>query len=82
MITYIKMKIKEHRIKLALYYSIEIFMDEKEGFVETIKNLYFAIKDTPINELKDQFIRELANVVHEKTQEEQEEWNDDNAKIK
>ena len=36
MITYIKMKLKEHRIKLALYSSIEKVMDEKSDIIDEI----------------------------------------------
>lgn len=67
MITYIKMKLKEHKIKLALYSSIEKVMDEKSNIIETIQNLYLSIKDTPINELQEKFISALAEVVHNDT---------------
>jgi len=67
MITYIKMKIKEHRIKLALYSSIEKVMDEKSDIIDTIQALYLSIKDTPINELQEKFITALAEVIHNGT---------------
>ena len=58
------MKLKEHKIKLALYSSIEKVMDEKSNIIETIQNLYLSIKDTPINELQEKFISALVEVVH------------------
>ena len=61
------MKLKEHKIKLALYSSIEKVMDEKSNIIETIQNLYLSIKDTPINELQEKFISALAEVVHTDT---------------
>lgn len=67
MITYIKMKIKEHRIKLALYSSIEKVMDEKSDIINTIQALYLSIQDTPINELQEKFITALAEVIHNGT---------------
>lgn len=65
MITYFKMKIKEHRIKLALYSSIEEIMNEKSDIVTTVKNLYLVLKDTPVDELRDTFIEKLAEIIHE-----------------
>lgn len=52
MITYFKMKIKEHKIKLALYSSIEEIMNEKEDVIALIKKLYLVLKDTPVNGIK------------------------------
>lgn len=67
MITYFKMKIKEHKIKLALYSSIEEIMNEKEDIITTIKNLYLSLKDTPIEEMQNKFISELAEFIHNDT---------------
>ena len=65
MITYIKTKIKEHRIKLALYSTIEDVMNEKEDILNTVKNLYLVLKDAPVNELRDQFIEKLAEIIYD-----------------
>ena len=56
MFTYIKMKIKEHRIKLALYSSIEKIMNEKKDIVATVTNLYLSLKDTSIDELRQIYL--------------------------
>ena len=69
MITYFKMKIKEHKIKLALYFSIEEIMNEKEDVIAFIKNLYLVLKDTPVNELRDVFMEKLAEIIHKEVQE-------------
>lgn len=68
MITYFKMKIKEHKIKLALYSSIEEIMNEKEDVITLIKNLYLVLKDTPVNELRDVFMEKLAEIIHKEVQ--------------
>lgn len=70
MFTYIKMKIKEHRIKLALYSSIEKIMNERKDIVATVTNLYLSLKDTSIDELQDKFISVLAEVIHNDTHRE------------
>ena len=64
------MKKKEIALKLALYSTIEKVMTEKEGITNTITNLYLSIKDTPVNELQDKFIMELAQIVHNDTHSE------------
>nr|DAX50156.1 MAG TPA: hypothetical protein [Caudoviricetes sp.] len=69
MITYFKMKIKEHKIKLALYSSIEEIMNEKEDVIALIKKLYLVLKDTPVNELRDVFMEKLAEIIHKEVQE-------------
>ena len=69
MITYFKMKIKEHKIKLSLYSSIEEIMNEKEDVIALIKNLYLVLKDTPVNELRDVFMEKLAEIIHKEVQE-------------
>lgn len=63
------MKIKEHKIKLALYSSIEEIMNEKEDVIALIKNLYLVLKDTPVNELRDVFMEKLAEIIHKEVQE-------------
>lgn len=64
MIRYFKMKKKEITLKLTLYSVIEKVITEKDGIANTITNLYLSIKDTPVNELQDKFIMELAQIVH------------------
>ena len=63
------MKIKEHKIKLALYSSIEEIMNEKEDVIALIKKLYLVLKDTPVNELRDVFMEKLAEIIHKEVQE-------------
>lgn len=62
---YFKMKAKEIRLKLALYSVIEEFVNEKTDIVVTIKKLYFAMKDTPVEELQNKIIDSLASIIHE-----------------
>lgn len=62
------MKKKEIEFKLMLYtYGIK-FMDEKKDFVKAIWDVYGAVKDTPMNELRDKFIEEIAGLAHQQAQ--------------
>ena len=62
---YFKMKAKEIRLKLALYSVIEEFVNEKADIVATIKKLYLAMMDTPVEELQNKLIDSLASIIHE-----------------
>lgn len=59
------MKKKEMEFKTKFYtYGIK-FMDEKEDFVKAVWNVFESCKDTPVLELRDKFIEELAVLAHE-----------------
>ena len=61
---------KEIEFKLVFYtYGVK-FMDEKEAFVKTVWNIYESMKGTPVNELREKFIYELASLAHEQAQKE------------
>lgn len=65
MIKFFRMKKKEIALKLALYSTIENFMNEKEDVVKLITNLYLSLKDTPVDDLRDELMGKLAEVIHE-----------------
>lgn len=70
------MKKKEIEFKLMVYtYGIK-FMDEKEGIIKTAWNIYETMKNTPVNELREKFIYELATLAHEQAQKEKNDLND------
>jgi hypothetical protein len=67
------MKKKEIEFKLMVYtYGIK-FMDEKESIIKTAWNIYETMKNTPVNELREKFIYELATLAHEQAQKEKEQ---------
>lgn len=66
MITYIKMKRKEHKIKLAVYTAVESFINEKEDIAKLVADLYKSMKDTSVDELQSKFINALAEIVASK----------------
>lgn len=66
------MKKREIEFKLMFYtYGVK-FMDEKEDIVKSVWNLYDVMKETPVTELREKFIHELANLAHEQAQKEKE----------
>ena len=72
MFTYFKMKKKEHELKLALYSSIQDFVENKSDIFETLQRIYLACKDTPVEELQNKLIGEIAKLVHDGEKEESE----------
>ena len=66
------MKKKEIEFKFMFYtYGVK-FMDEKEDIMKSIWNIHDAIKETPMTELRDKFIYEIAVLAHEQAKKEKE----------
>lgn len=66
MFTYIKMKRKEHKVKLAVYTAVENFINEKEDMAKLIADLYQSMKGVSVDELQGKFINALAEIVASK----------------
>lgn len=64
MITYFKMKIKQRKIKNAIYDSILLFIDNKKDILSTAKKLFDSVKDIPAEDIRDEFIGKLAEIIH------------------
>lgn len=62
---WIIMKKKEIALKLTLYTVIEEVVAEQKGLATLLSNLYAALKDVPFNDLKDEFLRKLAEIIHD-----------------
>ena len=65
MITYLKMKKNEWKIKAKLYEIITIFIDNQKQSLELLKKMYTTLKDVPLEELQKEFINKLAEIIHE-----------------
>lgn len=72
MITLIKMKYKEWKLKLACYSMIETVIKEQEDIIKTITNVYSSVKDTPAQELQDKLITAIAELAHDQAVKERE----------
>lgn len=65
MIKYFKMKKMERDLKYALYSSVAAIMREQADMAALVQRLYVSLKDVPADELRDTFIRKIAEIVHE-----------------
>ncbi|WP_310605613.1 hypothetical protein [Anaerosporobacter sp.] len=65
MITLIKMKYKEWKLKLAFLTMVENVVREKESIIKLAGNLYTTLKDVPMEELQKEFVSVIAKLVHE-----------------
>lgn len=66
MFTYVRMKRKEHRVKLAVYAAIDKIIKEQEGITKLVTDLYNTLKDVPTDEFQTKFITALAEIAKDK----------------
>lgn len=66
MFTYVRMKRKEQRVKLAVYTAIDKIIKEQEGITKLVTDLYNTLKDVPTDELQTKFITALAEIAKDK----------------
>lgn len=66
MITLIRMKYKEWKLKLALYTVLEAVAAEQKDTAALLSRLYVSLKDVPFDELRGEFLGKLAEVIHER----------------
>lgn len=64
---WLKMKRQEIAVKSYVYGTILTVANEHSEIIELIKNLYSALKDVPADELRSEFIANLAHIIHEET---------------
>ncbi len=65
MITYLKMKKSEWKIKVMLYKAIFSFFDNQKEVLNLLQKIYINLKDIPAEELQREFISKLAEIIHE-----------------
>ena len=67
MITYIKYKRNEWKVKAMFYGTIAQIMenqDEIKDMINLVKKLYEELKDIPTEDLQKEFIGKLAEIIH------------------
>ena len=67
MITYIKYKFTEWKVKKIFYGAIVQLMDNQDeikGMINLVKKLYEELKDVPTKDLQKKFISKLAEIIH------------------
>lgn len=73
MITWIKKKYYENKVMLAFYKTIAALLNEQKDIIALLTRLYATLKDTPVEELKSEFIAELAEIIHNSAEKERAE---------
>lgn len=66
MFTYVRMKRKEYRVKLAVYTAIDKIIKEQEEITKLVTDLYNTLKDVPADELQTKFITALSEIAKDK----------------
>jgi hypothetical protein len=66
MFTYVRMKRKEYRVKLAVYTAIDNIIKEQGGITKLVTDLYNTLKDVPTDELQTKFITAFAEIAKDK----------------
>ena len=67
MITYIKYKFNEWKVKAMFYGTIAKIMDNQDeikNMLDLVKRLYEELKDVPTEDLQKEFIGKLAEIIH------------------
>lgn len=60
MITYIRKKYYENKVKMIFYKAIYQVIKENKEIVSFCNNLFTALKDVPVDELKGELISAIA----------------------
>lgn len=72
MISFLKMKRNEWKVKAMLYGTILTMMENRRGALELLQNLYLSLKDVPADQLQKEFVEKLAEVIHSDNQGQEE----------
>ena len=72
MITYFRMKMAEWKVKGLFYGTIASFIDNKSGRLQTILNLIDSVKGLTGEELRTEFITDLAGIIHNEAEQERQ----------
>ena len=67
MITYIKYKFNEWKVKTRFYGTIVQIMDNQDeikNILDLVKRLYEELKDIPTEDLQKEFVGKLAEIIH------------------
>ena len=70
MITWITKIHYENKVMLVFYKTIVSLLNEQKDIFTLLSSLYVSLKDTPVEDLKSEFITELAKIIHESAERE------------
>lgn len=69
MITYLKMKKNEWKVKAAVYGAIAGLTENQKGILDLLQRMYLALKDVPAEELRRELVSALAETIHQDNEE-------------
>lgn len=72
MFKYFKMKKLETEMKYQLYSLLSTVTNEQGKIMKFVKDLYAVLKDVPTEELRKEFIHEIAAFAHEEAVKQRE----------
>lgn len=64
MLTYIKKKYYENKVKLMFYKAIYQALKENQEIINLCNKLFVALKDVPVDELKGELISAIADLAN------------------
>lgn len=65
MLKYFRMKKNEIKVKAMLYETAATLLDNQKEITDLVVKLYTSLKDVPVEEIKNEFIKQLAEIIHE-----------------
>lgn len=68
-----KIKRDELKVKAMLYGTVAYILEEQNDVIELIQKLYLVLKDVPMEELRSELVRNLAELIHSDNKVEDEE---------
>lgn len=72
MITYLKMKYFEWKVKKMFYGTIVAFLNNQDEILSLLKNLYTVLKDVPAEKLQKEFVNKFAEIIHNENKDKAE----------
>lgn len=69
MITYLKMKKYEWKVKAIVYGTIVSLIDNQTETLKLFKKLAVALKDVPADKLQKEIVTKLAEIIHEENKD-------------
>ena len=64
MLSYIKMKRNQWKVRAALYAAAATVIDDRREILALLQRMYTALKDVPPEELREELVSCLAGMIH------------------
>lgn len=77
MITYLRMKRNEWKVKTLFFGLIVSVMNDQKDILELVQKLYTSLKDVPADQLRSELMGKIAELVHQQAVKEREAKKED-----